>query len=104
MKSHTFTLYQPETWRTYPREVRERYSNWLHTQAADGADGKIFVTKELCSEVLKDDTIFAHMACPRDHLGMNQRTNTNRQFLVENVRDFSTQFRPDTPFSHLPWF
>jgi hypothetical protein len=59
--NHTFHLYLPEVWNSYPPELRERYECHIFTQVADGKNGELFVTEELCMEVLKDKTIFAEL-------------------------------------------
>ena len=49
-------------WSSYPEELRDKYSDVLHTQVADGAAGKILVTDELLRETLKDDVLFSQLA------------------------------------------
>jgi hypothetical protein len=55
-------LYEPHCWAQYPEELKERYLAYLYTDAADGTDGEMFVSEELCMEVLKDKTIFLSLA------------------------------------------
>jgi hypothetical protein len=57
-KSHTFALYEPQCWAQYPEELKECYLTFLYTDAADGKDGEIFISEELCLEVLKDKLSF----------------------------------------------
>jgi hypothetical protein len=61
-KSHTFALYEPQCWAQYPDELKKRYLAYLYTDAADGKDGEILVSEELCMEVLKDKTVFLSLA------------------------------------------
>ena len=55
---HTFALYEHHTWSKYPDELKERYKEYLYTDITDGKYGEIFVTEELCSEILKHDINF----------------------------------------------
>ena len=62
VSGHQFMPYSPEVWSAYPEELRDKYSDVLHTQVADGAAGEIFVTDELLRETLKDDVLFSQLA------------------------------------------
>ena len=59
--SHSFVLCNSKTWSTHPKTLRERHSQLLFTEAASGDDGEMFVTEDLCRELLKDDTNFQQM-------------------------------------------
>jgi hypothetical protein len=58
---HTFHCYAPHVYVNYPDELRDRYRAILYTDARDGKNGSYFVTEDLCSEVLKDETNFAEL-------------------------------------------
>jgi hypothetical protein len=58
----TFHLYEACVWSKYPLEVREQYTSTLYTEVADGQNGEIFVSEDLCKEILKDDAIIAASA------------------------------------------
>lgn len=59
--THTFHIYTQSCWEQYPREVWELYDGFLWRDVADGEDGELFVTDELCNTVLDDDTNFSKL-------------------------------------------
>jgi hypothetical protein len=59
VSAHTFHCYEPNVFANYPAALRKKYDKNLFTAAKDGSNGSMFVTEELCSEVLKDETNFA---------------------------------------------
>jgi hypothetical protein len=62
VKSHTFSLYEPQRWAQYPEELKERYLVYFYTDARDGKDGEIFVSEDICTEFLKGSTVFESLA------------------------------------------
>jgi hypothetical protein len=60
-RDHSFHCYEPRVFSQYPVELQEKYGKHLYTNCRDGADGSMFVTEELCSEVLKDETNFSEL-------------------------------------------
>jgi len=57
--AHSFHCYEPHVFANYPEALRRKYQKNLFTAAKDGQNGSMFVTEELCSEILKDETNFA---------------------------------------------
>ena len=58
---HDFTSHEPIIWNSLPKELQEKHDAMMHTRAANGSGGGLFVTKELCCETLKDETNFLKM-------------------------------------------
>jgi hypothetical protein len=54
VSENKFYLYQLEAWLKYPPELRKLYESHFFTEMAD-----IFVTKELCHELLNNKTVIA---------------------------------------------
>ena len=46
----------------YPAELRAKYKSFLHTDAVDGADGAVFVSEDLCCEILRDKSNFTQIS------------------------------------------
>ena len=61
LRGHDFHVYEPRVWSNYPKALRDKYSSYLYTEAAGGGDGEIFVTEELCHEILRDENIFLEL-------------------------------------------
>ena len=81
VSSHTFTLYEDETWSRYPMKLRERYSEYLYTEVTDGKFGEVFVTLELCFELFKDDVVFDQMARDMTEAFERQRMRAIEQYV-----------------------
>ena len=64
---HTFQLNTAKVWQSYPPELRECYAPLMFTEAADGDKGQIFVSEDLCNELLKDDVTLS-----RTHRAMQE--------------------------------
>jgi hypothetical protein len=56
VSSHSIYCYEP-----YPLELLQKYSHLIHADASDEANGSIFVTKDLCAEILRDETNFTEL-------------------------------------------
>ena len=61
MKDDQFTVDENHVWSKYREELRDRYKPYLYTEVTDGKHGEIFVTEELCHELLHADVNFADM-------------------------------------------
>ena len=96
--AHTFHCYAPHVYANYPDELRARYSSILYTDARDGKSGSNFVTEDLCSEVLKDETNFAELT-----RHMHEAYERNRRQTIESYVRFIQQQSP-TDWSAWPDF
>jgi hypothetical protein len=111
VSDHTFHLYSPQVWSRYPRELQERYKAVLFFDVADGKDGQVFVSEDLCNEVLRDSTVFSHLARElREHhqrirvravgnyIAFVERQSKNEpsncEFPEFNLKRFDGQFDP----------
>jgi hypothetical protein len=97
VSKHSFQLNTARVWAAYPPELKQWYAPLLFTEAADGDNGEIFVSQQLCAEVLKDDTLLSNME--RSMIESHQRHQT--QAMAAYAR-YITQESESSPNNNQP--
>lgn len=98
--TRTFKLYQPQTFMSYPPEVISRYESYMYTKVAPGHGKEMFVTEDLCAELLTDDTVF--LACHRHMVDSFERKRTRA--LKDYARFIDTQSKDSRSKADWPQF
>ena len=80
--AHTFILYQPQSWKNYPKRVRNQYGSYLWRKQEKEATNEELVCEEMCSRVLSDRTLFSQLA--------TKLAENYDRFKARAIRDYVT--------------
>ncbi|CAB9505543.1 expressed unknown protein [Seminavis robusta] len=88
---HYFSLTEHSTWSIYPEELKDRYREYIY---ADITHMQMYVTEELCEELLKDGAVVADMAKDMEKSFEKLKTKAIASYLRFVSKEKSTTDQP----------